>query len=70
MGDAGQSGGKKSGDPKIGEVKPKGDEASVEQTNFQNFDQKTNQMFNILSTILKNLNEMSGLGGLGKSINQ
>ena len=28
-------------------------------TAFENFDQKANQLFNLLATVMKNLNEMS-----------
>jgi hypothetical protein len=37
------------------------------QTSFENFDQKTNQLFNILSTVLKNQKEMTS--GITRNIN-
>ncbi len=34
------------------------DARSEFQTDFENFDQKANQLFNILSTVLKSMREM------------
>jgi len=39
----------------------------MDKTAFQNFDQKANQLYNMLSSVVKTLNEMRGIGAGNRS---